>query len=49
VEVVTPVADPNSDDAEAPAPLSQNQLPSRDDPVFRKALDLLKNGNRKAA
>ena len=44
------VADPNSDNAEAPAPLSQNQLPSHDDPVFRKALDLLKNvGNRKAA
>ena len=49
VEVVTPIADPNSDNVEAPAPLSQNQLPSHDDPVFRKALDLLKNGNRKAA
>jgi carboxyl-terminal processing protease len=34
---------------EAPAPLGLNQLPSKDDPVVRKALDLLKNDNRKAA
>jgi carboxyl-terminal processing protease len=33
----------------APAPLSFNQLPSKDDPVVRRALDLLKNDTRKAA
>lgn len=51
VEVIAPAADPNADETEAPAPLAPNQLPSRDDPAFHKALDLLKNGNanRKAA
>ena len=33
----------------APAPLGANQLPPKDDPVVRKALDLLNNGARKAA
>jgi hypothetical protein len=30
-------------------PLGANQLPSKDDPVVRRALDLLKNDARKAA
>ena len=34
---------------QAPAPLGFNQLPSKDDPVVRRALDLLKNDTRKAA
>jgi hypothetical protein len=34
---------------QAPAPLGVNQLPSKDDPVVHKALDLLKNDTRKAA
>jgi carboxyl-terminal processing protease len=34
---------------QAPAPLGVNQLPSKDDPVVRRALDLLKNDARKAA
>ena len=34
---------------QAPAPLGANQLPSKDDPVVRRALDLLKNDARKAA
>ena len=33
----------------APAPLGFNQFPSKDDPVVRRALDLLKNDTRKAA
>jgi len=33
----------------APAPLGFNQLPSKDDPVVHRALDLLKNDTRKAA
>ncbi len=33
----------------APAPLGVNQLPSKEDPVVRRALDLLKNDSRKAA
>jgi len=47
VEVVTPL-DLNGD-GEAPAPLAVNQLPSKDDPVVRKALELLKSDTRKAA
>src|SRR6266704_3195382 len=34
---------------QAPAPLGVNQLPSKDDPVVSRALDLLKNDTRKAA
>src|SRR5260370_653219 len=34
---------------EEPPPLGANQLPSKDDPVVRRALDLLKNDARKAA
>ena len=34
---------------QAPAPLGFNQLPSKDDPVVRRALDLLKSDTRKAA
>jgi carboxyl-terminal processing protease len=36
-------------EVEAPGPLGLNQLPSKDDPVVRKALELLKNDTRKAA
>jgi carboxyl-terminal processing protease len=38
-----------SGEDQAPAPLGVNQLPSKDDPVVRRALDLLKNDTRKAA
>ena len=42
--------DPKDDQAAAAGPLMANQLPSREDPVVKKALDLLKNGEaRKAA
>jgi carboxyl-terminal processing protease len=33
----------------APAPLGFNQLPSKDDPIVHRALDILKNDTRKAA
>ena len=36
-------------DDQGPAPLGVNQLPSKDDPVVRRALDLLKNESLKAA
>ena len=36
-------------DEPGPAPLGMNQLPSKDDPVVHKALDLLKSDTRKAA
>src|SRR4029077_16898420 len=36
-------------DEPGPAPLGMNQLPSKDDPVVRKALELLKGDTRKAA
>ena len=47
-EVATVPPEPGGEDL-APAPLGFNQLPSKDDPVVRRALDLLKNGTRKAA
>ena len=34
---------------QGPAPLGVNQLPSKDDPVVHRALDLLKNETLKAA
>jgi carboxyl-terminal processing protease len=36
-------------EVEAPGPLAVNQLPPKDDPVVRKALELLKGETRKAA
>lgn len=47
-EVAMTPPEVNGED-QTPAPLGFNQLPSKDDPVIRKALDLLKNDNRKAA
>ncbi len=49
VEVAVPVPDLTDENAQAPAPLGAGQLPSHDDPVVRKALDLLKVDARKAA
>jgi carboxyl-terminal processing protease len=49
VEVVSGVPPEIGGDDLAPAPLGLNQLPPKDDPVVRKALDLLNNGARKAA
>jgi carboxyl-terminal processing protease len=49
VEVNPAIPDLTDDSAETPAPLSTGQLPSHDDPVVRKALDLLKADARKAA
>ena len=49
VEVVGGVPPEIGGDDLAPAPLGANQLPPKDDPVVRKALDLLNNGARKAA
>ena len=49
VEVNPTMPDLTDDNASVPAPLSTGQLPSHDDPVVRKALDLLKADARKAA
>ncbi|MGB6200415.1 MAG: S41 family peptidase [Candidatus Acidiferrales bacterium] len=43
VEVIPP-ADQADNNAEPPAPLTAGQVPTSDDPVFSKALDLLKSG-----
>ncbi len=43
-EVTLPPSD-TTDDTIAPAPRGPNQPPAADDPVLRKALDLLKNGD----
>ena len=40
---VAPLPPELAGEDQAPAPLEFNQLPSKDDPVVRKALDLLKN------
>jgi carboxyl-terminal processing protease len=40
---IAPVPPELGGEDEAPAPLEFNQLPSKDDPVVRRALDLLKN------
>ena len=48
VEVALPPAELQADD-QVPAPLGFNQLPPKEDPVVRRALDLLKNDSRKAA
>ena len=49
VPVAPPTVNLKNADQEAPAPLRANQLPSADDPVVRKALDLLQGQARKAA
>src|SRR5690348_12553648 len=43
------LAPPELGAEDLPAPLGVNQLPSKDDPVVRRALDLLKNESLKAA
>jgi carboxyl-terminal processing protease len=50
VEVHSKPVDPDNTDMEEPAPLGPGQLPKAGDPVYDKALDLLKGGEtRKAA
>jgi carboxyl-terminal processing protease len=46
---VLPAPPDTSDNAVAPGPPAANQAPPADDPVLRKALDLLKTETRKAA
>jgi carboxyl-terminal processing protease len=41
---VAPPSDQSDDNAEPPPPLAPGQLPAKDDPVYNKALDLLKAG-----
>ena len=41
---VAPPAEQSDEAVETPAPLAVGQLPAKDDPVFNKALDLLKTG-----
>ncbi len=48
VEIASAPPDLESDNL-APAPLASGQLPSKDDPVVHKALDLLKSAVSKAA
>ena len=50
VEVHPKPLDPSaSDDMEDPAPLGPGQFPKADDPVYDKALELLKGGEAKKA
>ena len=51
VEVQPKPLDPsvNPDNMEDPAPLGPGQLPKADDPVYMKALELLKGGEAKKA
>jgi len=46
VEVHARSQDPDAaaTDTEEPAPLGPGQLPKADDPIYNKALELLKNG-----
>ncbi len=49
VEVVPPLDESDEEQVEPPPPLSVGQLPAKDDPVYNKALDLLKGARQKAA
>jgi carboxyl-terminal processing protease len=49
VEVVPPTDESDEEEVEPPPPLSVGQLPAKDDPVYNKALDLLKGARQKAA
>jgi carboxyl-terminal processing protease len=50
VEVHPKSQDPSANtDAEEPAPLGPGQLPTSDDPVYNKALELLKGGEASKA
>jgi len=51
VEVRPKVSDPTAEpiDKEEPAPLGPGQLPKPDDPVYNKALELIKGGEAQKA
>jgi carboxyl-terminal processing protease len=49
VEVHAKSQDPSAADAEEPAPLGPGQLPTAEDPIYNKALELLKGEASKAA